>query len=130
MSQGEGYENGLTKKISPSTAVLSKFLEVFKFPFVWLNKRVLCSHFQCSVGLGDEPSEQKLHVPVPFVIYNFWVQALLLWLPLGFLTVFVQLTDSSAFCVWLCSLVEYSGEQCSALGVSSSTPTDTQSMLK
>lgn len=59
------------KEINPSTAVLSKFLEVFKFPFVWLNKCVLCSHFQCSVGLGDKPSEQKLHVPVPFVIYNF-----------------------------------------------------------
>lgn len=110
------------KEISPATSVLSKLLKVLKFPFVWLNKCVLFSHFQSSVGLVDKLCEQKLHVPVPFVMYKFWVQALLLWLSLGFMTVFVQLTDCSAFCVWLCSLLEYSGEQCSALGVSSSSP--------
>lgn len=48
-----------------------KLLEVFKFPFVWLNKCVLFSHFQSSVESVYKPSEQKLHVPVPFVMYNF-----------------------------------------------------------
>lgn len=58
------------KEISPLTAVLSKFLEIFKFPFVWLNKCVLFSHFQSSVEIVDKLSEQKLHVPVLFVMYN------------------------------------------------------------
>lgn len=58
------------KEISPLTTVLSKLLEVFKFPFVWLNKCVLFSHFQSSVEIVDKLPEQKLHVPVLFVMYN------------------------------------------------------------
>lgn len=58
------------KEISPLTAVLSRLLEVFKFPFVWRNKYVLFSHFQSSVEIVDKLSKQKLHVPVLSVMYN------------------------------------------------------------
>lgn len=77
-----------------------KLLEVFKFPFLWL-RCVLFSHFQSSVEIIYKLSEQNLHMPVPFVMYNFGVWALLLWLPLGFMAVFVQLTD----CAFLCMTV-------------------------
>lgn len=76
-----------------------KLLEVFKFPFVWVNKCVLFSHLQSSVEVVYKLSEQKLRVPVPFVTCNFWVRALPLWLPLAFMAVFVQLTDCFPFCV-------------------------------
>lgn len=116
------------KEISPATSVLSKLLKVFKFPFVWLNKCVLISHFQSSVGL-DKLSEQKLYVSVPFVMCKFWVQALLLWLSLGFMTVFVHWL----FC-FLCVTVFPRGIQWRAVlstwcSIQLAT-TDTQSLLK
>lgn len=87
-----------------------KLLEVFKFPFLWLSRCVLFNHFQSSVEIIYKLSEQNLHMPVPFVMYNFWVWALLLWLPLGFMAVFVQLTD----CAFLCMTVFPSGVESSA----------------
>lgn len=63
-------KRALKKEISPLTAVLSKLLEVFKFPFVWLNKCILFSHFQSSVEIVDKLSKQKLHVPVLSVMCN------------------------------------------------------------